>query len=410
VKANRLSEPTLLPDIAEYPSVKPGCEGILAPPRRRTRTRSAGVAAERFKALVPRSYLAAMCALAASALLANVAFGQSADRPSISSVTRRVQVNLVAGVCQLDDFDSLLIEWFGPDGPDLDVRRLSSLSESEVLGPASEPDILRIWVTLVRPNQAQVYFADAAGHRFFLRDVPLRTGLDEVGREQLAQVIVTSVIAFSEERVSTDVEQVERALQSSRPKVTSQVEAPKTSEPKDAPAARRRPWLVRVGGFYGFTLEHWDVLRHGPGVLLGLTDEGSPRRFTINLSAQYLWQTSVDGPDIALRLQNVALRSTLGLEHCWAKLGTALDYVKYDPQLASAVDVSLRGGAAQWRPGAMLGFKIALSTRQVWWAILASATAYLTRTEYDILRSAEPQVQYAPYSLQPQLALQATWR
>ncbi len=145
------------------------------------------------------------------------AFGQSQESIQNSGPEsqeqRRIEVNLIGNVAQFDQLEPLIPEWFGQDGLRVETRRQASLLPDEVLASASEGYAVRVWVTMANDRQARAYFSDPAAKRFLVRNVPLRDGLDEFGREQLVQILVASAEAFAAHRVSSSVTEVVRTFE-----------------------------------------------------------------------------------------------------------------------------------------------------------------------------------------------------
>ena len=328
---------------------------------------------------------------------------------------RRVRITSNAGAPGVSELDALLFEWFSSSAPQLRLGRIETSSRLDVMTPTQERDLLRIWLILQSPTQVRVYFADPAGRRFFMRDVPLRTGLDEVGREQLAQVLVTSALAFIDQRVDTNAEVVERALQASQSNATTTQREPASRATPASASVQSSRWLPSVGVYYLVDFEHSGLWRHGPGLLMGLTHSTQLLQTTVNLRAHYLWKSSIVGPDLVLPTQTLATRSTIGVAmpalgaRLGVALGLAVDVVHYDPQAKLNSSVAVRGGAQQYRWGGFLGAQVAQYWGVIQPAFLVGATVYARHTEYDILRDAVRQIEYAPLRVQPELAAEIWW-
>jgi len=267
---------------------------------------------------------------------------------------------------------------------------------------------------LVQPHQARLYFATARGHRFLLRDVPLQTGIDEVGREQLAQVVVTSANAFAENRANTNVEEVKRALSTpvQKNEVLGQGEPPLTPPP----IIRPNPWALRVGALYGLTMEKTDNWRHGPGVVLGAAHQWPRFRITFGLMGQYLWPDTVTATTLAITSHTSVYRTALGVERTWARIGAlglglgfGVDRVAVQPGSARSPGVVLRSTDTFLRPALALDAKGTLLQSGVSWSAILGASVYLSRTEYDVLNDGQPQTEYAPLPVQPHVAVEVGW-
>ena len=122
-----------------------------------------------------------------------------------------MQVSLV-GKAHVSELEEVLREWFNSEGQRVHIARAASVAPDQLLDTSGEP-ALRAWVVLRSAQRARIVFADARSRRFFVRDVPLDHGLDELGREKLAQILLASFQAFAERRVrDTPLEEVKAAL------------------------------------------------------------------------------------------------------------------------------------------------------------------------------------------------------
>jgi hypothetical protein len=72
----------------------------------------------------------------------------------------------------------------------------------------------RVWVFVTRPSPhvARLYFRGPHGNRFLLRELALKNGLDELGRELIAQVVETSTVALLRSEAGLSREEASRDL------------------------------------------------------------------------------------------------------------------------------------------------------------------------------------------------------
>ncbi|HEY6723489.1 MAG TPA: hypothetical protein VI197_05630, partial [Polyangiaceae bacterium] len=132
-----------------------------------------------------------------------------ADTSTSSHV--QVRVSLV-GRAYTHELSELLAEWLLLQRLQARIQPQPRLSLDDLLD-SSDSNSVRVWLTLRSPEQARLYVADARGRRFHVRDVPLDHGLDELGREKVAQVVLASVLAFVERSLpETPLEAVKHAL------------------------------------------------------------------------------------------------------------------------------------------------------------------------------------------------------
>src|SRR5690606_13347852 len=106
-----------------------------------------------------------------------------------------------------------------------------------------------IWLILLDQGDARFYFANPASERFFVRDVSLPGGLDELGRETIAQILLSSASALLDHHIETALSTISRKLaerptpphEPQRPPTATTEQRPAPSEPQRSSAAQRAP-------------------------------------------------------------------------------------------------------------------------------------------------------------------------
>jgi hypothetical protein len=352
--------------------------------------------------------------MSASILWLPHAQGQSPAANQPAQSTRPIELNLAPNFAPNADFEALIREWFGPATARLSLH-YATWTKNDILAPKGDSDALRIWVEVTRPSLVRLYFADASGH-YYLRDVPLHTGLDEVGRENLAQVIVTSAVAFMQQRVSTNIRDIEQALETPATAAVPGTTQREATAAAASPASEASPWTFRAGGFYGAALEQSNELRHGPGALVGLARKSARRRLTLNAQVQYCWPETIEGPDAVLSVHTLSLRSTFGLDRTFGEsasigvqLGAGADDVRVNPRRLTQSAATPRS-VTLLRPAMMLSVRTSLIQSNAQWALLIGANIYFSHTHYDVIDNGAPTIEYAPYLVQPQIAFESSWR
>lgn len=115
------------------------------------------------------------------------------------------------------------------------VRAAPRVSPRDVLEP-DQPDTVFVWISLGGSRPARIYLAarDGEGHeaRYLLREVPLESGLDEIGGETLAQVTHSSVTALWSRQQAVPREDLARELRD---------EAARQSDPAERQPSRAGP-------------------------------------------------------------------------------------------------------------------------------------------------------------------------
>jgi hypothetical protein len=345
------------------------------------------------------------------------AWCETSELVTDAPANRRIQINLVADVGSVPDLNSLLLEWFGSEGSTLQFRKVPALRPDDVLTKSAEPQLLNIWLVLHTPDLVRVYFAEGTGQRFLVRDIPLRSGLDEFGRENVAQVVVTSAAAFSQHTASSTVKQVVETFQRPPEPDKSQAASKDETLPAPVPSARPSVWFFRVGALYGLSLEQSAAISHGPGLLVGAGQNCHGARWLYSLKVQYHLPWSVDGAEVALAFHALTVRTTAAVEspighHLMGglELGADLDRVSFDSTALAGTSVATRGGGVQYRPLVVSGLRASLEAGASRFTLALGVTAALVKTHYDVVRDTQSQTEYRPWLVRPYLAFEASWR
>jgi hypothetical protein len=78
-----------------------------------------------------------------------------------------------------------------------------------------------VFISLRDEHLALLYFRDALGKRFLLRELELSAGLDEVGHEAIGQVVETSILALLHSEAGVSREEAQAALVRATPAADS---------------------------------------------------------------------------------------------------------------------------------------------------------------------------------------------
>jgi hypothetical protein len=90
-----------------------------------------------------------------------------------------------------------ITEQIGDVADQVDLSCLSRFDAEEPFrSPDSAPDQLRIWVDVTPRTEARLTLRDGRADRFVVRRIPLPRGLDEIGREEIGQIVRSAAIAM----------------------------------------------------------------------------------------------------------------------------------------------------------------------------------------------------------------------
>jgi hypothetical protein len=222
----------------------------------------------------------ALCALGSlPCALPHVAAAQTAETEGSS----RAVIVMIGEVGESDELADVLAELMEKSFDPHFVREESF--HPEVFLAENERDA-RVWVfvTLHDPKHARLYFRGPHGERFLLRELELKRGLDEVGRESIAQIVETSVGALLNTSVGISREEAKAALakehelQTPPNVVPPPTTRPVDDEPRTAERDERRSSLELalrgVGRYGGPEVKHALAVGLEAGVELGRRDRG----------------------------------------------------------------------------------------------------------------------------------------
>ncbi|HEY6079552.1 MAG TPA: hypothetical protein VIW29_12145 [Polyangiaceae bacterium] len=319
----------------------------------------------------------------------------------------QVEVVLVGTLGDDPVFASRVTSWFDPERFQVRVRRAPFLEPQQVLSPSSDAAV-HVWVTLHDKTLARLYFASAgdsaAGTGYFLRELRLENGLDEIGAEHVAEVLNLSTQAFLEREAQSARELVEETLKTEvAPEPRAATAAPSVAEPSPAPppprdtASRSEParsWGARVG--YGLSYRANEGTWHGPSAAFELA---LWRKLGLRIAAQgALPVTQRELEPLEVRFYGVAFVLAASLRHAlgagidlkWFG-GPALDVVRYEPVRSLSSDYAVGQAATEARPGLTAGVG-ALWGKWPVVALVAQVTLPFTKTHYDVVRDGAREV------------------
>jgi hypothetical protein len=322
-----------------------------------------------------------------------------------SEAPRPVEVDVVLVGALGDDpvFASRVTSWFSVERFHVSVRRARFLDPKQVLSPSGDAAV-HVWVTQSGKTLARLYFASAsssaAGNSYFLRELRLENGLDEIGAEHVTEVLNLSTQAFLEGQAQSERELLEQTLKAEpapEPGPPPAAAAPPSAKPSPAPrpprdtASRREPsrsWGARVG--YALSYRADEGIWHGPSAAFELA---LWRKLGLRAAAQGALPGQRELEPLELRFYGVAFALAASFRHAlgagidleWFG-GPALDVVRYAPVRALGSDYAAGSGATEARPGLAAGVG-ALWGRWPLVALVAQATLPFTKTHYDVVRA-----------------------
>jgi hypothetical protein len=396
------------------------------------------------RALIQRGLWLAL--LLESALLPRPAWAQEVPIPSgvddaatTGHFPKKLAITVVSAEGSLPNFEQRVSSWF-TDGTAVKVTLSREAEPTQLL--ASSPGEVRIWVVLLSPGRALVTFSTAAGDtaaRYLVREVPLVSGLDDLGLERLASVIHSAFIALREGVEGFEREQAERELLraglSVQAPASGSPEMPGLPKPAEPPPARvatvdRAPvrasppptsLLFAIG--YGGRLRGGEGPGHGPTVALGL--QLPSRRGALNLlvSAHYLFRATLDaGSNFRASVQTTAFRAHAGLEPKLARsvfaqllLGAGADLAQIHASAgasaaAGALEIDPHVAGAQWRGAGELTLGLVRHSELLDLELNAQLSVLFGDVHYSASVDNVETRLLTPWQVEPGLSLQGRFR
>ncbi len=229
-------------------------------------------------------------------------------------------------------------------GAEIRWRSAKRVGADDVLD-APERAESRCFIDLSALPKARLYLADARAERFLVRELELARGLDELGKEALAQVVESSIETLLEERELTLSRAQLRSLLAPAP---SPVSNTKVRGGSQSEAAVSLGW----GALYGVRLLSTKSVTHGPALALRVQLPWRAVELSGWTTVQYLLTQELSAPTAALDLTTVAVRSGVGMSgrvgSLWlgARLGIGLDLDRLNPRETGAAALELT--QARW--------------------------------------------------------------
>jgi hypothetical protein len=327
------------------------------------------------------------------------------------------------------------------------VTSQAQFDPEELLASEGPARAIVAFVDLEGGRQVRLYVRDPAGDRFLLRELTLAHGLDEVGREAIAQVVESSVdvllrtpsAALSRGQARTAIAQSklgERAVTVPAQPVGPPPSPPKKSAPSSPAMASQPPsadragvshrpaWLARFEAHYAGAW--WGPsfgAGHGPGIALGAArviagSLGDRRAWTLGATAivERPFTQTLATPPLDASIDTLETRLLvdvawlLGVHTLSLGAGAGADFVEATPTRAHDASVTLANGSAHTI--ADVRFALGYSVGGASWQIGAEAfvDAAVTRDHYELASSSESVVLASPWMVRPGAALTLLYR
>lgn len=330
--------------------------------------------------------------------------------------------------------------WFPASSMVTTVTRQESLDPAEVLHPATIWPV-GVWVVIREPG-ARLFFsvdmADGTKPRYLTNDLELEHGLDEVGMEQLAQVVYFSSLALWRGELESARNDVERALELGPPSEQSAAvqdgtrreepgaaAAPKAvpaNVPADVPApgpyprrTARSAWRLHTGLEYAARARGAEGLGQGPGALFAFLRSNRQARSGGRLHLDLLLPTRPSRREVELDVRGyslsvgVFLSSPVGPFFFDVELATGLDLIHYSTYSVDNPALRRESSGLDVRPIACAGLGLEATVERFRIGLSSRVTAQVLRTQYELEDPAGRSQLLEPWIIQPGLALEFSY-
>ena len=359
-------------------------------------------------------FLAAVTALLFVLPSAPVAAQNVADFPSSSDdrAGGEAAIVLVANARESAELRAVLAELLERQGVTCSFSEAGRFEPEAFLGEPAERQLLVFVV--IEPGRAGLYFRSPHGDRFLLRKLALQHGLDELGKELVAQVVESSTLALL--RSSVGISRAEARAELEQETVREERAPP----PLPAPAVSRRPqrdspsrFELGVGARYGVLWSGPDLgVSHGPAAELGVAYR-TRVRLRLRASAEYWFPSSLSSSLMEADIGATALRGVfdaglpLGANRTlYAGIGAGTDLVRVEPVEPAGSEAVPAPAKTHTVPVVRLelGYEIRWAPIELGFAAFVDMS--LVDTHYDVAgASGETEPVGAPWPVRPGTAL-----
>jgi hypothetical protein len=330
--------------------------------------------------------------------------------------TQLAQIVMVGSVQDSAELRLVIRELLQRDGVEPEFTLSARFTPEALLAEPDSDGRVRVFISLPSPSLAQLYLRGPFGHRFLLRELALREGLDELGRESIAQVVASSTQTLLHTRAGIDREAARAGL--------TREPAPEPAVAAEPPAATRSATpeplplqleiLARASGAWTGAALHE---RLGGGLELGVREL---LRATLHLRQRLLFEQfavqHLHTHGLEAEVRASALRLGLDVLRAWGPhsfgggLLAGVDLLAIKPKKTSdpAWSLAEQGIDAVPMLRAELGYERQFGALALGCSVYADVA--LIDSYYEVREGSEVQRVAHPWRVAPGLALRLGWR
>jgi hypothetical protein len=334
------------------------------------------------------------------------------ESPEGNSTLPEAELIVVQQACDVPALQTKTQSWFAGSPTRVHARLEPSLEPRAVLTPSPIAGV-RVWIVTRDTTTVWLYFAvqtePAAQPRYLMRDIKLDRGFDELGLEQVAQVIYLASTALWTGQLQSPRRQVEDSLWVAAPASAHVLELPKTKlAVGSAPPVADRSWELHPELGYDLRLQGHEGMAHGPQTGLRLLRKTPANEIGGRVSAQLILPHEENAGPVQLQLRGYSTRAALWFGHratsgslLFVQAGPGVDFIRYS--VASMAEQDLQSGRDQWQARPLVWLALGSETK-IWRIRLGlqlSVTVQLTNVHYDLVAGNQRTALLTPWIIQP---------
>jgi hypothetical protein len=317
----------------------------------------------------------------------------------------------VGDAAEEGDLDELVREFLGRKIVEVESSHAARFEPNALFEDRAESTAVHVFVR-VEPARARLYFRGPGGARFLLRTIALPSGLDEVGRELVGQVVESSVVTLlstsaglSREEASAEVAR-ESTNEGAPPKAAPHAERPRAPKPNEPSVAL---WFALR---YSVASSGPDFeLAHGPGAEAGVGTRGA-LSVRGRVSTDRFFEQDLRTTELEATVQQSSFRASVDLGFHLTKkqlavlaFGASADLVRTEPGDSRAGDVTPAEPSSSVVPSLRPELRYEYSLGALSLAVSGFADVSLERTHYDLRVDGETESVGTPWQVRPGGAL-----
>jgi hypothetical protein len=326
-----------------------------------------------------------------------------------------LRVSFVAPLHKDDELAKVIQDWLASDAGRVSFDETAPSALHGILEPRARQGDVHIWLSLdVVEGKLRLYAVDPVTQRFLVRHVFVPTELDELAREQVAQIVVALREAFAQRRIASTRQEVERALQNAAAPQSTLESTPAPSRnrtpasaTRDASAASQQPAAglptERSGYFegslgYQLRLPQPGPIAHGFEARVALGIDSRQVDYEFGIVARHSWERTLRGDALSLQLLDavvgavLAAHIALGRHWSWGiEGGPSLFWQRFSPEPLSS-DLSARQTGRLFQGGLTLATGPRLERRWGSAQLGLSLDCTVNPTRYEVAGRKEPTV------------------